>query len=69
METAQQSNAAFDHRMEEIDAALTLDSGMIEEYDDIRTRQLISNIKVLDKERLLIRFRDGTESVQQIEKS
>lgn len=41
---------------------------MIEEYDDIRTRQFISNIKVLDKERLLIRFKDGTESVQHIEK-
>ena len=64
LELAEQNRAAFDHRMEEIDAALTLDSGMIEEYDDIRTRQLVSNIKVLDKESLLIRFRDGTESVQ-----
>ncbi len=66
LETAQQGSAAFDHRMEEIDAALVLDSGMIEEYDDIRTRQLISNIKVLDKDRLLIRFRDGAESVQTV---
>ena len=49
-----------------IDAALSQDSGMIEEYDDIRTRQLISNIKVLDKERLLIRFRDGTEVIQEV---
>ena len=66
LETAQQGSAAFDHRMEKIDAALALDSGMIEEYDDIRTRQLISNIKVLDKDRLLIRFRDGTEIVQTV---
>ena len=68
LEMAQQTNAAFDQRMGEIDAALSQDSGMIEEYDDIQTRQLISNIKVLDKERLLIRFRDGTESIQHIEK-
>ncbi len=64
LEMAQQPQAAFERRMEEIDAALSQESGMIEEYDDIRTRQFISNIKVLDKERLLIRFRDGTESVQ-----
>ena len=38
------------------------------EYDDVRTRQLISNIKVLDKESLLVRFKDGTEIVQHIEK-
>ena len=55
-------------RMEEIDAVLSQESGMIEEYNDIRTRQLISNIKVLDKERLLIRFKDGTESSQHIGK-
>ena len=66
LETAQQGSAAFDPRMDEIDAALDQDSGVIEEYDDIRTRQLISNIKVLDKERLLIRFRDGTEIVQTV---
>ena len=68
LEMAQQPQATLDHRIEEIDAALSQDSGMIEEYDDIRTRQFISNIKVLDKERLLIRFRDGTESVQHIGK-
>ena len=69
LEMAEQTNAAFDQRMEEIDTALSQDSGVIEEYDDIRTRQLISNIKVLDKERLLIRFRDGTETVQRIERT
>ena len=69
LETAQQGSTTFDHRMDEIDAALSQDSGMIEEYDDIRTRQLISNIKVLDKENLLIRFRDRTESVQYVERN
>ena len=68
LEMAEQNNSAFDHRMEEIDVALDQESGMIEEYDDIRTRQLISSIKVLDKERLLIRFKDGTESVQHVER-
>ena len=68
LEMAQQPRAAFDQRMEEIDAVLSQGSGMIEEYEDIRTRQLISNIKVLDKEHLLIRFKDGTESVQYVGK-
>ena len=32
----------------------------------IKTREVQHNIKVLDKERLLIRFRDGTEIVQTV---
>jgi len=68
LEMAQQTSIAFDRRMEEIDTALVEDSGAIKEYDDVRTRQLISNIKVLDKESLLVRFKDGTEIVQHIEK-
>ena len=66
LETVQQGSTAFDHRMDEIDAVLSQDSGMIEKYDDVRTRQLVSYIKVLDKEHLLIRFRDGTEIVQTV---
>ena len=54
--------------MAEINATLSQESGMIEGYDDIRTRQHISSIKVLDKERLLIHFKDGTESVRHIGK-
>ncbi len=54
--------------MEGIDAALSQESGMIEEFDDIRTRHFISSIKVLDKERLLIRLKNGTESVQHLGK-
>ncbi len=68
LEMAEQNNSAFDHRMEEIDVALDQESGMIEEYDDIRTRQLISSIKVLSKEHLLIRFKDGVETEQHIER-
>ncbi len=68
LEMAQQTSTEFDCRMEAISTALAEDSGAIEEYNDTRTRQLISNIKVLDKEQLLVRFRDGTEIVQHIEK-
>ena len=32
-------------------------------------RQLISNIKVLDKETILVRFKDGTEIQQRIERT
>ncbi len=67
LERGEQNNSTFDYRMEEINVALDQVSGMIEEYDDVRTRQLISSIKVLDKERLLIRFWDGTELMQLIE--
>ena len=67
LEISQQTNAAFDQRMVEIDRALDHESGAISEYDDVRVRQLISNIKALDKETLLVRFKDGTEIVQQID--
>ena len=48
---------------------LALDSGAIAKYDDTATRQLITNIKVLDREHLLIRFKDGTEIEQIIQKT
>lgn len=53
--------------MERIDTALELGSGAIEEYDEIMVRQLISNIKVLDAETILVRFKDGTEIRQRID--
>ena len=43
----------------------TTDSA-IEEFKDDTVRQLISSIKVLDKHRLSIRFKDGTEFEQEI---
>ena len=69
LEISQQANAAFNQRIAEIDHAVDHDSGEITEYDDVRTRQLIGMIKVMDKETLLIRFKDGTEIVQHIEKN
>ena len=43
--------------------------GAIADYDDTATRQLITNIKALDQEHLLIRFKDGTEIEQIIQKT
>ena len=57
----------YDDRLKRIDAALELDSGAIEEYDEIMVRQLVSNIKVLDAETILVRFKDGTEIRQRID--
>ena len=54
--------------MEGFNAALSQEGGMIEEFDDIRTRQFTNSIKVLDKERLLILFKNGTESVRYLGK-
>ena len=64
---AEQTHTEYDDRMERIDTALELDSGAIEEYDEIMVRQLISNIKVLDAETILVRFKDGAEITQRIE--
>ncbi len=58
---AQQPQATFERRLDEINGALLQESGMIEEYDDIRTRLVVSSIKVPDKRRLLIRLKDGAE--------
>ena len=59
----------YDDRLEQVSGAIELDSGAIEEYDDIMVRQLISNIKVMDKETILVRFKDSTEIQQRIERT
>ena len=59
----------YDDRLEQVSGAVELDSGAIEEYDDIMVRQLISNIKVMDKESIFVRFKDGTEIQQRIERT
>ena len=68
LELEQPSVTDLDRRMEQISSAIEQMDASITEYDDIRTRQLISTIKVLDKETLLIRFKDGAEITQSIEK-
>lgn len=58
--------AAFDRRMEEIASELEQTAGTITEFDEVTVRQLVSNIKVVSKDTLLICFKDGTEITQTI---
>ncbi len=58
--------AAFDRRMEEIASELAQTAGTITEFDEVTVRQLVSNIKVVSKDTLLICFKDGTEITQTI---
>ena len=69
MEINQPTAANPNRRIESIEEILSYESGAITEYNDAMTRQLISSIKMLDKERILVRFKDGTETVGWIEKS
>ena len=59
--------AAFDRRMEEITRELEQTAGTITEFDEITVRQLVSNIKVVSKDTLLVCFKDGTEITQTVE--
>ena len=58
--------AAFDRRMEDIANELAQTAGTITEFDEVTVRQLVSNIKVVSKDTLLICFKDGTEITQTI---
>ena len=59
------SAPAFKRRMEELNAAVDGTGAALTDFDELTVRQLVSNIKVLDRDSLLIRFKDGTELVQQ----
>lgn len=64
LEKNQQDIAQADKRAEQIVAELeTVDTG-ITSFDEITVRQLVSAIRVLNEEKLLIRFKDGTEIEQ-----
>ena len=56
----------FDRRMEEISRTLEQENTGVTAFDEITVRQLVSNIKVISAELLLIRFKDGTELYQAI---
>ena len=56
-----------DSRVRAISDRLETADSSIGEFRDDTVRQLISSIKVLDKHRLSIRFKDGTEFEQTIE--
>ncbi|MEL7622080.1 MAG: recombinase family protein [Clostridiales bacterium] len=64
LEKNQQGIAQADKRAEQIAAELDkVDTG-ITCFDELTVRQLIGAIKVLDEDKLLIRFKDGTEIEQ-----
>lgn len=64
LEKNQQDLAQADDRAEQIAAELdTVDTG-ITGFDEVAVRQLISAIKVLSADKLLVRFNDGTEIEQ-----
>lgn len=67
-ERTEQDTEEYDKRMAQLERAVEQDSGAIEEYDEVMVRQLISSIKVLDKKTILVRFKDGSEITQQVEK-
>lgn len=64
LEKEPQDAAAFEGRLAELDTALQQASGALTDFDELTVRQLVSNIKVLDKDSLLICFKDGTEITQ-----
>ncbi len=53
-------------KMDEITKELEQASGTITEFDEVTVRQLVSNIKVVSKDTLLICFKDGTEITQTV---
>lgn len=64
LEKAQQNNAGADCRIEQLTAEVdSVDAG-ISTFDDLSVRQLISFIKVMSKDKLLVCFKDGTEIEQ-----
>ena len=68
LEKEQRGAVAFDSRLAELDMALEQASGALTDFDELTVRQLVSNIKVLDKDSLLICFKDGTEITQTIQR-
>ena len=67
LEKADPTDAGHDSRVRVISDRLETADSSIGEFRDDTVRQLISSIKVLDKHRLSIRFKDGTEFEQIIE--
>ncbi len=64
LEKKQQDMEQADARAEQIAAELdTVDTG-ITQFDEVAVRQLVSAVKVLSAEKLLIRFKDGIEIEQ-----
>lgn len=57
----------YDNRVASVTGALEETDSAAVPFDDVIVRQVIGSIRVLDRERLSIRFKDGTEVEQTIE--
>lgn len=68
LKKAQGTADKLEQRMSEISKALGQVPSMVRAYDEGLVRQLVSSIKVLDKERLLVCFRDGDEIMTEKER-
>jgi hypothetical protein len=64
LEREQHTSGEFERRMDQITALLEETDCSITDFDEVTVRQMVSNIKVMDADRLLIRFKDGTETEQ-----
>lgn len=67
LEKSQQRSAGADRRMEQIAAEVDSVNTGIGTFDDLSVRQLVSFIKVIAKDKLLVSFKDGTEIEQIIQ--
>lgn len=67
LEKSQQRSADADRRMEQVTAEVDSVSTGISTFDDLSVRQLVSFIKVIGKDKLLVCFKDGTELEQIIQ--
>ncbi|MPM21371.1 hypothetical protein SDC9_67815 [bioreactor metagenome] len=64
LEKFQQNSTDADRRLEQIASEVNSVNTGITTFDDLSVRQLISFIKVIDKDKLLVCFKDGTEIEQ-----
>ncbi len=64
LEKTQKNTADADLKMNQIAAELESVSTGITTFDELTVRQLVSAVKVISKEKLLVRFKDGTEIEQ-----
>lgn len=67
MKDQQSVDRELEIKMEMLGNALSHISNRITTFDEVAVRQLVSGIKVLDKERLLVCFRDGEEIIAEKE--
>ena len=66
LERTGRTAAAFEQRMGDIARELEETSGAVTAFDEITVRQLVSNIKVVSKDTLMVCFKDGSEIMQTI---